>query len=169
VTRWPARLSGQSLERSGGRIMRRGGEVTQDPFSGHLFAVQRPMLQPRSGRSPRGGDVRPAGPRTCQQVLRYPPPLSAIPDRQSQMFACQGVEFDRSTLANCVGGAAWWLEPLGAWLAEYVFGSQKFFAADTPIPVLDQGRGRTRTGPLWVYARDDSLWSGPDPPAAVYF
>jgi hypothetical protein len=78
------------------------------------------------------------------------------------MFACQGVEFDRSTLANCVGGAAWWLEPLGAWLAEHVFGSQKLFAADTPIPVLDQGRGRTRTGPLWVYARDDS-------PCAVYF
>ena len=89
--------------------------------------------------------------------------------RQSQMFARQGVELDRSTLANWMGGAAWWLEPLRDRLAEQVFGSQKLFADDTPIPVLDPGRGRTKTGRLWVYARDDRPWSGSDPPAAVYF
>jgi transposase len=89
--------------------------------------------------------------------------------RQSQMFARQGVELDRSTLANWVGGAAWWLEPLRDRLAEHVFGSQKLFADDTPIPVLDPGRGRTRTGRLWVYARDDRPWAGADPPASVYF
>jgi hypothetical protein len=50
-----------------------------------------------------------------------------------------------------------------------VFGSAKLFADDTPIPVLDPGRGRTKTGRLWVYARDDRPWSGPEPPAAVYF
>src|SRR6185312_13924299 len=48
-------------------------------------------------------------------------------------------------------------------------GSQKLFADDTPLPVLDPGRGRTKTGRLWVYARDDRPWSGSDPPAAVYF
>jgi transposase len=89
--------------------------------------------------------------------------------RQSQMFARQGVELDRSTLANWVGGGAWWLEPLRDRLADHVFGSQKLFADDTPIPVLDPGRGRTRTGRLWVYARDDRPWAGSDPPAAVYF
>jgi len=89
--------------------------------------------------------------------------------RQSQIFARQGVELDRSTLANWVGGACWWLEPLQARLAEHVFASQKLFADDTPIPVLDPGRGRTKTGRLWVYARDDRPWNGPDPPAAVYF
>ena len=89
--------------------------------------------------------------------------------RQSQIFARQGVELDRSTLANWVGGAAWWLEPLRDRLAEHVFASQKLFADDTPIPVLDPGRGRTKTGRLWVYARDDRPWSGSDPPAAVYF
>jgi transposase len=47
--------------------------------------------------------------------------------------------------------------------------SVKLFADDTPIPVLDPGRGRTKTGRLWVYARDDRPWSGPEPPAAVYF
>ena len=89
--------------------------------------------------------------------------------RQSQIFARQGVELDRSTLANWVGGAAWWLEPLRDRLAEQVFSSQKLFADDTPLPVLDPGRGRTRTGRLWVYARDDRPWGGSDPPAAVYF
>jgi transposase len=88
--------------------------------------------------------------------------------RQSQIFARQGVEIDRSTLANWVGGACWWLEPLQARLAEHVFASKKLFADDTPIPVLDPGRGRTKTGRLWVYARDDRPWNGPDPPAAVY-
>ena len=88
--------------------------------------------------------------------------------RQSQIFARQGVEIDRSTLANWVGGACWWLEPLQKRLAEHVFTSQKLFADDTPIPVLDPGRGRTRTGRLWVYARDDRPWRGPDPPAAIY-
>jgi transposase len=89
--------------------------------------------------------------------------------RQSQIFARHGVEIDRSTLANWVGGACWWLEPLQARLAAHVFGSTKLFADDTPIPVLDPGRGRTKTGRLWVYARDDRPWSGPEPPAAVYF
>jgi transposase len=89
--------------------------------------------------------------------------------RQSQIFARHGVEIDRSTLANWVGGACWWLEPLQGRLTAHVFGSGKVFADDTPIPVLDPGRGRTKTGRLWVYARDDRPWAGPDPPAAVYF
>ncbi|MET2829193.1 IS66 family transposase [Mesorhizobium shangrilense] len=89
--------------------------------------------------------------------------------RQSQIFARHGVELNRSTLANWVGGAAWWLEPLRARLAEQVLASSKLFADDTPIPVLDPGRGRTRTGRLWVYARDDRPWGGSDPPAAIYF
>lgn len=89
--------------------------------------------------------------------------------RQTQIFARQGVEIDRSTLANWVGGACWWLEALQARIASHVFASSKLFADDTPIPVLDPGRGRTKTGRLWVYARDDRPWGGPDPPAAVYF
>src|SRR6202790_1358343 len=89
--------------------------------------------------------------------------------RQSQIFARHGVDLDRSTLANWVGGACWWLEPLQARLAAHVFGSTKLVADDTPIPVLNPGRGRTKTGRLWVYARDDRPWFGPEPPAAVYF
>ena len=89
--------------------------------------------------------------------------------RQAQIFARHGIELDRSTLANWVGGACWWLEALHARLAANVFAAGKLFADDTPIPVLDPGRGRTKTGRLWVYTRDDRPWAGPDPPAAVYF
>jgi transposase len=89
--------------------------------------------------------------------------------RQAQILARHGVRIDRSTLASWVGGACWWLEPLQARLAAHVFASTKLFADDTPIPVLDPGRGTTKTGRLWVYARDDRPWAGPDPPAAVYF
>jgi len=89
--------------------------------------------------------------------------------RQAQIFARHGVRIERSTLAGWVGGACWWLEPLQARLAAHVFASTKLFADDTPLPVLDPGRGRTKTGRLWVYARDDRPWAGPDPPAAVYF
>ncbi|MEN8377119.1 MAG: IS66 family transposase, partial [Gemmatimonadota bacterium] len=89
--------------------------------------------------------------------------------RQAQILARHGVRIERSTLASWVGGACWWLEPLQARLAAHVFASAKLFADDTPLPVLDPGRGRTKTGRLWVYARDDRPWAGPEPPAAVYF
>ena len=68
--------------------------------------------------------------------------------RQAQIFARHGVRIERSTLAGWVGGACWWLEPLQTRLAAHVFASTKLFADDTPLPVLDPGRGRTKTGRL---------------------
>lgn len=88
--------------------------------------------------------------------------------RQSQIFARHGVDLARSTLAGWVGGACWWLEALHDRLAKNVFASDHLFADDTPVPVLDPGRGRTKTGRLWVYAREQRPWAGPEPPAAVY-
>lgn len=88
--------------------------------------------------------------------------------RQSQIFARHGVDLSRSTLAGWVGGACWWLEALHERLCKDVFASDHLFADDTPIPVLDPGRGRTKTGRLWVYAREQRPWGGPEPPAAVY-
>jgi len=88
--------------------------------------------------------------------------------RQSQIFARHGVDLARSTLAGWVGGACWWLEALHDRLCRNVFASDHLFADDTPVPVLDPGRGRTKTGRLWVYAREQRGWSGPEPPAAVY-
>lgn len=88
--------------------------------------------------------------------------------RQSKIFARHGVDLPRSTLAGWVGGASWWLEALHRRLSEHVFGSDILFADDTPVPVLDPGRGRTKTGRLWAYAREQRGWSGADPPAAVF-
>lgn len=89
--------------------------------------------------------------------------------RQSQMFARQGVDLERSTLAGWVGGACWWLDALHDKLGREILASDHLFADDTPLPVLDPGRRRTKTGRLWVYARDQRGWSGSDPPAAIYF
>lgn len=88
--------------------------------------------------------------------------------RQAQMLARHGVEIDRSTLAGWVGGACWWLDALHERLCRSIFASNHLFADDTPVPVLDPGRGRTKTGRLWVYTRDQRAWGGPEPPAAVY-
>jgi transposase len=88
--------------------------------------------------------------------------------RQAQIFARQGIELDRSTLCDWVGRACWWLEPLWHLLRRHVLGSTRIFADDTPLPVLDPGRGRTKTGRLWGYAVDDRPWGGEAPPAVVY-
>src|SRR6478609_9194694 len=88
--------------------------------------------------------------------------------RQAGIFARQGVDLDRSTLCDWVGRACWWLEPLWRLLHRHVMSSTKIFADDTPLPVLDPGRGRTKTGRLWGYAIDDRPWGGSTPPAVVY-
>ena len=71
--------------------------------------------------------------------------------RQAQMLARQGVTLDRSTLANWVGRACWWLTPLYELVVSTVLSSAKVFADDSTLPVLDPGRGRTKTGRLWCY------------------
>jgi transposase len=88
--------------------------------------------------------------------------------RQAQMLARQGVTLDRSTLSNWVGRACWWLTPLYDLIVGTALSAAKLFADDTTLPVLDPGRGRTRTGRLWCYAVDDRPWCGPSHPVAAY-
>ncbi|MBG0797208.1 IS66 family transposase [Methylocystis sp. L43] len=88
--------------------------------------------------------------------------------RQAQIYARQGIALDRSTLADWVGRAAWHLRPVHERLLEHIRLSTKIFADETKAPVLDPGRGRTKTGQLWAYARDDRPFGGADPPIAVY-
>ncbi len=88
--------------------------------------------------------------------------------RQAQIFGRQGVTLDRSTLCNWVGRACWWLAPLHELVLSTVLASPKVFADDTTLPVLDPGRGRTKTGRLWCYAVDNRPWCGPGYPAAAY-
>jgi len=88
--------------------------------------------------------------------------------RQAQIYARQGIILDRSTLADWVGRAAWLLRPVQERLLARIKASTKLFADETTAPVLDPGRGRTKTGQLWAYARDDRPWNGDDPPGVVY-
>ena len=88
--------------------------------------------------------------------------------RQAQIYARQGLDLDRSTLADWVGHAAWHLRPVHERLLAQLKASAKLFADETSAPVLDPGRGRTKTGQLWAYARDDRPWGGADPPGVAY-
>ena len=88
--------------------------------------------------------------------------------RQNQIYARQGIQLDRSTLADWVGRAAWYMRPLRDHILERLRRSERLFADETTAPVLDPGRGRTKTGQLWAYARDDRPWGGGDPPMVAY-
>jgi len=89
-------------------------------------------------------------------------------NRQSQMYAREGVDLDRSTLATWVGQASSLLEPLVAALRRYVLSATKVHADDTPVPVLAPGNNKTKTGRLWTYVRDDRPAGSNDAPA-VWF
>jgi transposase len=88
--------------------------------------------------------------------------------RQEKMLAVQGIEIDRSTLAFWVGYAAAELMPLYERLKENLLSSARLAVDETPVPVLDPGRGRTKTGYFWSMARDDRPFGGTDPPAVAY-
>ena len=89
--------------------------------------------------------------------------------RQAQIYARSGLDLHRSTLAGWVGKASFHLRPVVDRLAEHLKQSEKLFMDETRAPVLDPGRGKTKTGWLWALARDDRNWSGGDPPGVVYF
>jgi transposase len=88
--------------------------------------------------------------------------------RQQAIYRRCGVDLDRATLAEWVGGAARLLEPLVASIGRYVRSAEKLHADDTPVPVLDPGRGKTKTGRLWTYVRDDRPAASRDPAAVWY-
>lgn len=88
--------------------------------------------------------------------------------RQAQIYARQGIQLDRSTLADWVGRAAWYLRPLRDHILERLRQSERLFADETTAPVLEPGRGRTKTGQIWAYARDDRPWGRMDPSMVAY-
>lgn len=88
--------------------------------------------------------------------------------RQAQIYGRQGVNLDRSTLADWVGKAAFLLRPVYERLFERLKASTKLFADETTAPALDPGRGRTKTGQFFAYARDERTWGGADPPGVTY-
>ncbi|WP_173984721.1 IS66 family transposase [Magnetospirillum sp. SS-4] len=88
--------------------------------------------------------------------------------RQSGIYARDGVELDRATLADWVGKMAALLKPLAGAVERHILAADKLHADDTPVPVLAPGTGKTKTGRLWVYLRDERPHGGSEPPAVFY-
>ena len=88
--------------------------------------------------------------------------------RQAQVFARHGVPLSRSVLADWMGTVAFHVAPVVERMGELLRSSRKLFMDETTAPVLDPGRGRTKTGYLWALVRDDRPWSGADPPGVVF-
>ena len=88
--------------------------------------------------------------------------------RQSEIFARDGVDLDRSQLAEWLGYIAWLLKPLADLIARHVMAGRVIHADDTPIDVLAPGAGKTKTGRQWVYLRDERPHAGTAPPAVLY-
>lgn len=80
--------------------------------------------------------------------------------RQAQIYSRQGIDLDRSTLAAWVGKAAFELKPVFDCLLADLKGSNKLHMDETRAPVLDPGRGKTKSGFFWALARDDRPWGG---------
>jgi transposase len=88
--------------------------------------------------------------------------------RQAEIYARGGIDLDRSTLADWVGQTARLMRPLIEAVGLHVMSAERVHADDTTVPVLDPGRGKTKTGRLWCYARDDQPFGGAAAPAVLY-
>jgi transposase len=129
--------------------------------------------------------------RGCETIVQAPPPslpiergrpgpgllahvivskyADALPlHRQAGIYARAGVDLDRSTLASWMGACAALVDPLYQAIGRHSRAGETRHADDTTVPVLDPGRGRTKTGRLWVLLRDERPWGGAAPPAAFY-
>src|ERR1700724_2410830 len=89
--------------------------------------------------------------------------------RQAEIFARDGVSLETSTLSGWVGATAATLKPLVDALAGDILASDNLHVDDTPVPVLAPGTGKTKTGRLWTYVRDERPFAGSAPPAALFF
>jgi len=88
--------------------------------------------------------------------------------RQSEIYAREGVEIARSTMADWVGRSAALMAPLVDALKDHVLSADRLHGDDTPVPVLDPGRGRTKQGRLWAYVCDGRPRGDTSPPAVFY-
>jgi transposase len=88
--------------------------------------------------------------------------------RQSGILAREGVEIDRTTMAEWIGHVAWWLRPLATLISSYVMAQPVIWTDDTPIRTLAPGTGKTRLSRFWCYAIDPRPYQGPGYPAVLY-
>jgi len=88
--------------------------------------------------------------------------------RQTQILAGHGLRIDRSTLAGWMKRAAWWLKGLYELQLQVMHSCPRLFCDETPMPVLEGGRGKVKICQMWAHAVDDRPWQGPAPPAVAY-
>jgi transposase len=128
--------------------------------------------------------------RECEKIAQSPAPFHVTPrgfvgpnplamilfekfgqhqplNRQSERYRREGIDLSVSTLADQVGAGATALQPLHALIEAHVLAAERLHADDTTVPILS--RGRTVTGRIWTYVRDDRPFAGPAPPAALYY
>jgi transposase len=128
--------------------------------------------------------------RSCETISQPPAPFHAIArgfagpsllammlvekyanhqplNRQSEQYAREGIELSVSTMADHVGACAATLRPLYELIRAHVFAAERVHGDDTTVPVL--AKGKTRTGRIWTYVRDDRPFGGKAPPAATFF
>ncbi|ADP70697.1 transposase IS66 [Rhodomicrobium vannielii ATCC 17100] len=128
--------------------------------------------------------------RCCEAIAQPPAPFHATPrgfagpgllamilfekfgqhqplNRQSERYAREGVELSVSTLADQVGSCMAALQPLQALIEAHVLSAERLFGDDTTVPIL--AKGKTVTGRIWTYVRDDRPFGGTAPPAALYY
>ena len=128
--------------------------------------------------------------RECEKIAQPPAPFHVTPrgfagpsllamilfekfgqhqplNRQSARYAREGIDLSVSTLADQVGACTAVLEPLHALIEDHVLAAERLHGDDTTVPVL--AKGKTVTGRIWTYVRDDRPFGGTAPPAALYY
>lgn len=128
--------------------------------------------------------------RDCEKISQVPAPFHVIPrawagpsllamivfekfgqhqplNRQAERYALEGAPIALSTMADAVGAVCATLDPLRRLIEAHVTAAERLHGDDTTVPVLAQGK--TDTGRLWTYVRDDKPFSGAEPPAAIFY
>lgn len=171
--------AGEACGDCGGKLKRVGEDVTEElEYVPGRFVVNR-FIRPRMActccdrfhQAPlpsRPIERGRPGPGLLAHVLvsKYADHLPLY--RQSGIYAREGIDLERSTLTDWVGKTTALLEPLAEAIGLHVRAGTSIHADDTPVNVLSPGHGKTKTGRVWVYARDERPWGSDVPPAAFY-
>ena len=173
---------GSACGACGGALKTVGADVTGEPgYIPGRFMVNR-IVRPRTVcRACARFRQAPLPPRPIERGRPGPGPLAHVPAskyadhlplyRQAQMFARDGIDLDRSTLADRVGKSAALPGPVANGIGDHVRAGGAIFADDTTVrlhpPRGEGARGKTRIARLWVHARDERPWRGTAPPAAA--
>ncbi len=171
--------AGEDCPECGGDLSKLGEDITEElEYIPGRFVVNK-IIRPRMSC------------RRCEAILQAPMPsrpiergrpgpgllahvlVSKYADhlplyRQSQIYAREGVDLDRSTMADWVGKSTALLEPLAEAIAKRVKAGSSLFADDTPLKMLAPGNKKTKTARIWAYVRDERPWSGQSPPCVWY-